>query len=223
MSTIRCLALSSLHETLIVGDHRYTVCVAGYLAFYSETLHLITKLLWTNCLCRVPTLLEETITRLCFCPNLSTGPDIHVRDPTPAAAHPTDDGVAAAHPSQCECRSAGSARRRGARRAHYRARATTASLTLYRDARRRCVRPAVLRRAARAPPARRRASPSPHSRLDPPTRAGQRTVGAPVGRAQFRADWYLDYVDSKVQPLLDAVNELASHDNDLAAILRSSY
>ena len=46
---------------------------------------------------------------------------------------------------------------------------------------------------------------------------GLRTVGAPVGEAQFRSDWFLDYVDTKVQPLLDAISELAMHDNELAA------
>ena len=47
--------------------------------------------------------------------------------------------------------------------------------------------------------------------------AGLRTVGAPVGSSEFRSEWYLEYIESAVQPLLDAIAELASHDNDMGA------
>ena len=43
------------------------------------------------------------------------------------------------------------------------------------------------------------------------------TVGAPVGSNMFRSGWYLEYIESQVQPLLDAISELALHDNDLGA------
>ena len=46
---------------------------------------------------------------------------------------------------------------------------------------------------------------------------GLRTVGAPVGSNMFRSGWYLEYIESQVQPLLDAISELALHDNDLGA------
>ena len=46
---------------------------------------------------------------------------------------------------------------------------------------------------------------------------GLRTVGAPVGTPEFRTDWYMDYVQSKVKPHLLALRELANHDNDYAA------
>ena len=45
-----------------------------------------------------------------------------------------------------------------------------------------------------------------------------RTGAAPTHRTcDHHTDWFLDYVDTKVQPLLDAISELAMHDNELAA------
>ena len=35
--------------------------------------------------------------------------------------------------------------------------------------------------------------------------------------SEFRTDWYTDYVKSKIKPHLDALRELANHDNDYAA------
>ena len=46
---------------------------------------------------------------------------------------------------------------------------------------------------------------------------GLRTAGAPVGTAAYRSNWYVEYMQSKLQPLLDAIAQLAQHDNDYAA------
>jgi hypothetical protein len=49
------------------------------------------------------------------------------------------------------------------------------------------------------------------------TDAGLRTVGAPVGANEYRKEWYGKYLQSHVQPLLEAVKELAAHEHELAA------